>query len=278
VDGIRRPRLESVAEGVAVCDDEVVLAPGARPTSDPVLLLRAAAAAAERGVVLAPHTAARLVRQGLRLPQPWPAEAQRHFVSLLGTGNRLRPVWETLDETGALDVLLPEWAGVRLLPHATPVHRYTVDRHLVETCVAAATLTARVERPDLLLVAGLLHDIGKGTAGEHSRTGEPVARGIALRMGFPPADAEVVGRLVRHHLLLPDVATTRDLGDPRVLALVGEAVGDDAGLALLAALTEADARATGEQAWTRWRRGLVGELVAGVRTALRRAATLEGRS
>jgi [protein-PII] uridylyltransferase len=97
-------------------------------------------------------------------------------------------------------------------------------------------------------------------------------------MGFPPADAEVVGRLVRHHLLLPDVATTRDLGDPRVLALVGEAVGDDAGLALLAALTEADARATGEQAWTRWRRGLVGELVAGVRTALRRAATLEGRS
>lgn len=246
----------------------------ARPQSDPALLLRCAAEAAERNLVLAPHTAARLARECPSLPEPWPGEARQLLVRLLGAGPGLVPVWETLEETGAVTRLLPEWERVRLLPHATPVHRFTVDRHLVETCVEASGLTDRVDRPDLLLVSALLHDIAKDAPGDHGVEGEPVARAIARRLGFDPGDAAQVGRLVRHHLLLPDVATTRDLTDPGVIDLVRTAVGDETVLDLLASLTEADARATGEQAWTRWRAGLVGELVTGVRTALRRTATL----
>ena len=144
--------------------------------SDPLLLLRAAAEAAERDLVLAPQTAARLVREAPDLPDPWPVEARDLFVRLLAAGDGLLGVWETLDETGALERILPEWERVRLLPHASVVHRFTVDRHLVETCIEASSLIRRVARADVLMVAALLHDIGKGQLTEHCVAGEPIAR------------------------------------------------------------------------------------------------------
>lgn len=261
----RAPELVGVAPGVAVSGAEVVLNREARPDRDPELLLRAAAEAAERGLALSPATAGRLAREGAPLPEPWPASARDLFVRLLAAGPGLLTVWETLDETGALARLLPEWEQVRLLPHASVVHRFTVDRHLVESCMEAARLVRRVSRPDLLVLAALLHDIGKGGAIEHSLAGEPVARRVALRLGLGPEDAEVVARLVRHHLLLVRTATTRDLDDPATLDLVAEAVGSGLVLDLLATLTEADALATSAKAWTAWRAALVAELVSRVR-------------
>ena len=88
-------------------------------------------------------------------------------------------VWETLEETGALAAILPEWERIRLLPHASAIHRFTVDRHVVETCIEASALIREVARPDVLMVAALLHDIGKGSLTEHSVAGEPIARAIA---------------------------------------------------------------------------------------------------
>ncbi|MFP5253315.1 MAG: [protein-PII] uridylyltransferase [Actinomycetes bacterium] len=261
----RAPELVRVAPGVAVSGAEVVLDRGARPDRDPELLLRAAAEAAERGLALSPVTAARLVRDGAVLPEPWPASARDLLVRLLAAGPGLLAVWETLDETGALTRLLPEWEQVRLLPHASVVHRFTVDRHSVETCIEAARLVRKVARPDLLVLAALLHDIGKGGPQEHSVAGEPVARHVAVRVGLGPEDAEVVARLVRHHLLLVRTATARDLDDPATARLVTEAVGDGLVLDLLEVLTEADARATSPQAWTSWRAALVRELAARVR-------------
>ncbi|MGH3413382.1 MAG: HD domain-containing protein, partial [Marmoricola sp.] len=216
--GPRRPRLERVAPGVAVSHGEVVLERAGGP-ADPALVVRAAAEAAERGLVLAPTTAARLGRAA-PLASPWPAPLRRDFVRLLAAGPGMLAVWETLDETGALQVLLPEWESVRLLPHASAVHRFTVDRHLVETCIEAAGLVRGVSRPDVLVVASLLHDIGKGGPDEHSRAGEPIARRIAARMGFAPREVGLVVTLVRRHLLLPETATMRDLRDPATLRSV----------------------------------------------------------
>ncbi len=71
---------------------------------------------------------------------------------------------------------LPEWERIRLLPHASAIHRFTVDRHVVETCIEASALIRDVARPDVLMVAALLHDIGKGSLTEHSVAGEPIAR------------------------------------------------------------------------------------------------------
>ena len=113
------------------------------PASDPVLLLRAAAEAARRNAVLAPPTAARLVRECPPLPDPWPEEARRELVRLLAAGPGLLAVWETLEETGALYGILPEWERIRLLPHASVIHRFTVDRHVVETCIEASRADPR---------------------------------------------------------------------------------------------------------------------------------------
>jgi [protein-PII] uridylyltransferase len=225
-----------------------------------VLLLRAAAEAAERDLVLPPTTAARLVRDCPPLPVPWPAEARDLMVRLLAAGPGLLAVWETLDETGAVETILPEWEQVRLLPHASVVHRFTVDRHMVETCIEASALIRRVARPDVLMAAALLHDIGKGRLTEHCVAGEPVAREIAARMGFDEREVELVGHLVRWHLLLPETATTRDPDDPATVRTVTERVPDREELELLMTLTEADARATSEKAWTSWRAGLVQQL------------------
>jgi [protein-PII] uridylyltransferase len=253
---------------VAVSRREVVLDRGTRPAEDPLLLLRAAAEAAERGLVLAPSTAARLVREGAPLPQPWSRAARDLLTRLLAAGEGLLPVWETLEETGALERVVPEWERVRLLPHASVVHRFTVDRHLVETCIEASRMIRRVSRPDVLMAAALLHDIGKGGQVDHSVAGEPLAAAAAQRMGFDDREVDLVRGLVRWHLLLAEVATSRDLGDPGTVAHVVRRVPDPEMLDILEVLTEADARATSPQAWTSWRAGLVADLTRRVRREL----------
>lgn len=264
----RRPELERIAPGVALSQGEVVLDAGARPDKDPVLLLRAAAEAAVRDVVLAPPTAARLVRECPPLPQPWPEEARQQMVRLLAAGRGLLGVWETLEETGALERILPEWDRIRLLPHASVIHRFTVDRHVVETCVEAAALIRDVSRPDVLVVAALLHDIGKGGLTEHSVAGAPIARDIAERMGFPPEEVDLIAQLVRWHLLLAEIATTRDPDDPATIEALTENVDTPEALALLTALTEADAKAASAKAWSSWRAGLILDLSRRARAAL----------
>jgi [protein-PII] uridylyltransferase len=256
----RRPALAPVAEGVALAAGEIVLDKRARPAEDPVLLLRAAAAAAERDVVLAPPTAARLARECAPMPVPWPAEARDLLVRLLASGRGLLATWETLEATGALSRLLPEWERIRLLPHASEIHRFTVDRHVVETCIEASALIRRVDRPDVLMVAALLHDIGKGSLTEHSVAGEPIAREVATRMGFDRSGVDLVALLVRWHLLLAETATTRDPDDPATVQAVADRVGSRQALDLLTVLTEADARAASPKAWSTWRAGLVLDL------------------
>ncbi len=264
----RRPVLEPLAAGVALSAGEVVLDRKADPAGDPVLLLRAATAAAEHNVVLAPATAARLVRECAPLPEPWPDEARQLLVRLLASGRGLLEVWETLEETGALTGFLPEWERVRGLPHASVIHRFTVDRHVVETCIEASDLIRSVARPDVLMVASLLHDIGKGGLTEHSVAGEPIARGVATRMGFDAECIDLIAHLVRWHLLLATTATTRDPDDPATVDLVASTMGSVEALSLLSALTEADAKATSPKAWSSWRAGLIVDLARRARAAL----------
>ncbi|MEV6174383.1 [protein-PII] uridylyltransferase [Streptomyces sp. NPDC051954] len=257
-----------LAEGVVEQDGEVVLARAARPERDPVLPLRAAAAAAEAGLPLSLHAVRRLAATTRPLPTPWPAEAREQLVTLLGSGPPTVDVWEALEAEGLITRLLPDWERVRCRPQRNAVHIWTVDRHLIETAVRASEFTRRVSRPDLLLVSALLHDIGKGWPGDHSVAGEIIARDVASRIGFDREDVAVLASLVRHHLLLVETATRRDLEDPATVRAVAEAVGTQGTLELLHALTEADALATGPAAWSSWRASLVADLVKRVSAVL----------
>ncbi len=266
----RRVRREPLADGVVRQDDEVVLARDARSATDPGLLLRAAAAAARAELLLSPYTLKVLAVHSQAMPEPWPPEVRWSFLRLLASGRSAVPVLEQLDQQGLLSRLIPEWDRVRSLPQRHPWHRFTVDRHLIEAAAAAAELTRDVDRPDLLLVAALLHDIGKGWPGDHSVVGEPIAATVATRMGFDPADVAVVATLVRHHLLLPDTATRRDIDDPATIDRVAATIGSDAGvLQLLHALAQADGAATSASAWSPWKAHLVAALVARVQAELR---------
>jgi [protein-PII] uridylyltransferase len=268
---MRRAKLERrpLADGVVEQDGEVVLARAAAPGSDPVLVLRAAAAAAQAGLPLAPRALARLA-ECPPLPVPWPDEARDALIALLGAGANAISVWEALDQEGLVTALIPDWERVRNRPQRNPLHRFTVDRHLVECAANAAVLTRNVSRPDLLLLACLLHDIGKGWPGDHSVSGEVVARDVARRVGLGDADAEVIAAAVRHHLLLPVVATRRDLDDPMTVQHVATVVGSRLLLELLHALSQADGLATGPAAWNDWKAGLVADLVG------RASAVLDG--
>ncbi|QBJ92535.1 [protein-PII] uridylyltransferase [Streptomyces seoulensis] len=259
-----------LAEGVVEQDGEAVLARTARPERDPVLPLRAAAAAAQAALPLSPHAVRRMAATARPLPTPWPAEAREQLITLLGSGRPTVDVWEALEAEGLISRLLPDWERVRCRPQRNAVHLWTVDRHLIETAVRASALTRRVSRPDLLLVAALLHDIGKGWPGDHSVAGEIIAKDVAARLGFDRADVTVLATLVRHHLLLVETATRRDLDDPATVRAVADAVGSESTLELLHALTEADALATGPAAWSTWRASLVTDLVR------RAAAVLAG--
>jgi [protein-PII] uridylyltransferase len=243
--------------GVVLRGGEVAIAPGTRPADDPELLLKVAVAAAQRNALVERETLDLLELEAPRPPEPWASATRDAFLALLGTGDALVPVVEALDQRRLFERLLPEWSAVRNRPQRNAYHRFTVDRHLLEAVVRAGEHVHEVDRPDLLLLGALLHDIGKGYEGDHSEVGEDIASEVARRMGFDDRDVAVLARVVAYHLVLPEVATRRDLDDPSTIGLVARVVEDRRTLALLAALTEADSRATGSSAWSPWKAELV---------------------
>lgn len=276
--GPRRPALRPLGHGVYEHEGEAVLGAEAvrvmnRPGGDASVALRACALAARAGLPLAAATLDTLSRVDWA-EHVWTPARRELFTALLGSGRGLGHVWEQATVAGLVETWLPAWGVVRSRPQHDPVHRHTVDRHSVQVVVECASALDEVSRPDLLLVAALLHDVGKADGGpDHPRTGAPVARSMALRLGFAEADADTIAVLVAEHLTLVDLATNRDPEDPRTVEALGEAVGWDGDvLDLLAALSRADAASVGERAWTPWRARLVGDLVARGRAACKARA------
>jgi [protein-PII] uridylyltransferase len=269
ISAIRRRPRRPLDEGVVEYDGEIVLARDARPQSDPMLLLRVAAASASNGLPIAMSTLSRLADSAAELPTPWPREALDNLLVLLAAGPDTIAVIETLDRTGLWVRLFPEWAAIRDLPPRDVIHIWTVDRHSAEVVSRARIFTTRVARPDLLLLAALVHDLGKGRGVDHSVLGAELITQIGTRLGIWPSDIELLAKLVRHHLLLSIVATRQDLNDPQTIATVCETLdGDPVLLDVLHALTEADSLATGPGVWSDWKASLVGDLVRRSRMAM----------
>jgi [protein-PII] uridylyltransferase len=262
------PRRPIGRDVVAQAGEAVLARAAVGPRPDPSLAVRVAAAAATERLPIARSTLEWLAKFCPPPVAPWPAEAREALLTVLGAGPGLVATWESCDRYGLVGRWLPEWIRLRGLPQHNPVHLYTVDRHLVQAAAEASAFAREVSRPDLLVLAAFLHDVGKGLPGDHSKAGAPIAGSIAADIGLPDTDADLVGKLVQLHLLLPDVATRRDLADPVTIRGVAEAVGDVNTLELLHCLTRADAAATGPGAWSHWKGQLVTDLVSRVRATL----------
>ena len=261
--GKRSGSVKEIAKGVYLQGREIFLDPEVQLEKDPLGILRAAAAAATSDARIERKSLQRLA-DAPPLGERWPEGGRELFVSLLASGRSAIGVVESLDQVGAMVKILPEWASCRCLLQRNDYHRYTVDRHLCETAAEAAAIIDRgdeISRSDLLLIAAFLHDIGKGFSGDHSKVGMKIVEKIATRMGLDKKDTATLVKLVELHLLLPDVATRRNIEGVGTVLRVAAEVGSVQVLRLLAALTEADSIATGPSVWSEWKAKLIRGLV-----------------
>jgi len=236
--------------------------------SDVATLFHVAHAAASRHAFIDRAALDHLAEHSAELPTPWTDEMRRAFTDVLRLGRPAIAVIEAFDQVGLMSKIIPEWEPCRSRPQRNAYHRFTVDRHLLEAAAEASVLTDRVERRDLLVLGALLHDIGKGYPGDHTDVGVELIATIAERMGYDDHDTGLLVDMCRHHLLLPDVATRRDLDDDGTIQFVASRVDNVELLDLLTCLTEADSIATGPSAWNASKAELLRTLVNRVRYVL----------
>lgn len=274
------PKFELLAPGIAKHEGEVVLAPGVDPTLDANLALHVAVAAAESGLPIAPGTLNNLRRCPIR-DSVWDGESRDLFVRLLACSDSLLSVWEELDFVDIPGRWIPEWLGVRNRPSVSAAHRYTIDRHMVEVVsrlgrMSPSGVPYSDERYHALLLAGILHDIGKrpGVC-DHAAEGARHANAILKRMGYDGDTVWWVTLLVREHLTLSDFATGKNPNDPTVGDDLAACVDHDPILLdMLFDLTRADGSSLGATAgetiskqygWSKWRESLVRTMYAAAR-------------
>ena len=249
----------TLGQGVTVIDDEVEVDVEVAGV-DQSLVLRVAAAAAHAGYPISRRALIQLSATAIEDGEVWNERTRNAMVSLLGAGPHLVAAVEALERYDLFSNMLPEWRHVRSLPQRNAFHTYTVDRHLLQTVANAGEFVRMVDRPDLLLIGALLHDIGKGYPGDHTEVGIELVGRIGPRMGFAVEDVAILQSLVKNHLLLSETAMRRDLADPRTAENVAASVGNLPRLELLRALTESDSLATGPSAWSAWKATLLDEL------------------
>lgn len=263
----RSTDVEQLSHGIVI-DGGLLSLEAAVPIDETSTIFHVAHAAASRHAFI-DRTALDLLADGIsELKTPWTDDMRRGFTDVLRLGRPAIAVIEALDQVGLMSKIIPEWEPCRSRPQRNAYHRFTVDRHLLEAAAEAAALADRVERKDLLVLGALLHDIGKGYPGDHTDVGVELIETIAERMGYDDHDTHLLVQMCRFHLLLPDVATRRDLDDDGTIQSVADQVETLELLDLLSCLTEADSIATGPAAWNKAKAELLRTLVKRVRFVL----------
>jgi len=248
----------------------------------PPLLLKIFAEAAARGLPIHYRTRQaitgnlKLVDDKFRHSRQIARDFRRIFTS---TGHPLESLTVML-ETGFLTAYLPEFLPIRALAQHDLYHIFTVDRHLLQAVAEIDNLRseqpeifASIASPEVLYLATLLHDIGKGSGQDHASTGATLARLTGARLGLNAERLDDLEFLVRHHLFLSHMAQRRDLEDQGLIGHCLETIGNRNRLDMLYLLSIADARATGPAAWNDWKMALFQELYLKIRNGLEHSQT-----
>ncbi len=197
----------------------------------------------------------------------------RHFLSILGAPGRHGAIAATLrlmHQAKLLGRLLPAFAHVTSLMQFNRYHHFTVDEHCIRAVGEAERMSAQddrlgtayreLKRKELLHLALLLHDVGKGYEGDHSERGVELAEEAATWLGLAADEQQLLSFLIRHHLLMSSIAFRRDLSDEKILLRFARQMAQPEALTLLYLLTAADIRAVGPGTWTDWKAELLREL------------------
>src|SRR6059058_1105786 len=198
------------------------------------------------------------------------------FLDICRSWGRVALTFSEMHELGLLGRYLPEFGGLTCLVQYDVYHKFSADQHsllAVEHLEAlapgqsaesegAAHVLSEVEKPELLMLGMLLHDIGKAKGHGHVAKGIPLVRELTARLGLPAADAAVVEFLVAHHLTMSHIAQRRDIHDPKTIADFAATAGDPQRLRMLYLLTYADMRAVGPGVLTPWQAQILHELYA----------------
>jgi len=197
------------------------------------------------------------------------------FLSILRDGQRVDDLLRKMHELGLLSRYIPEFSEVEGKVHYDLYHVHPVDVHSIlavgelrklreglyqRDYPLLTELIREIDKPEILFLAALLHDIGKGMEGDHSFVGAEIARRIGVRMGLSSEDRDLMGFLVSHHLLMVETALRRDLHDEQVILRFANEIKNINQLKMLYLLTFADIKAVGPEAWTSWKDTLLMEL------------------
>ncbi len=197
-------------------------------------------------------------------------EVSRIFLRILGGQSGVAETLEAMHRAHLLEKVIPVFATVRGLMQFNQYHKYTVDEHSLLAVAKAESLRAaegvlgevyrEIRRKDILHLAVLMHDLGKGRAEDHSEVGKVLAEEAAARLGFDEQETRTLIFLVHKHLLMAHTAFRRDPYDEKVLLPFARAVGTPEVLRKLLALTVADLAAVGPGVLTKWKESLLIEL------------------
>ncbi len=211
-------------------------------------------------------------------------EAVKTFLDILARGKHTFRILTLMNDSGVLGRFIPEWGHIVAQMQFNMYHSYTVDEHTLHAVGVIADIAAgkladehplavatwpMIEDKEVLFLAMLLHDTGKGDEAGQELGGARAARSACTRMGLEPERVALVAWLVEHHLMMSDFAQKRDLSDPATVAAFAEIVGDPARLRLLLILTVADIRAVGPGVWNGWKGQLIRELVGATEAVFR---------
>ncbi|MDE1210921.1 [protein-PII] uridylyltransferase, partial [Vibrio aestuarianus] len=207
------------------------------------------------------------------------------FMALVRHPNALHRAFSLMHKLGVLAAYLPQWSQIVGQMQFDLFHVYTVDEHSIRLLKHINTFNhaqnhdkhpiccevyPRLQKKELLILAAIFHDIGKGRGGDHSEIGATEAYNFCIEHGLSKPEAKLVAWLVQNHLLMSVTAQRRDIYDPDVITEFAKKVRDEEYLEHLVCLTVADICATNPELWNSWKRTLLAELFHSTQRALRR--------
>jgi [protein-PII] uridylyltransferase len=274
----RRLRQEALADGLIVIDEQLRLAQadGHAFREDPLRLLKVFWHRHQLGFELGIDVE-RAIEESLDLIDDAfraSPEARDLFLGICRNWGRVAQTMREMHELGVLGRYLPEWGALTCLVQYDVYHKFTADQHsliAVQNLEALAPgqspdsegnaqVVSELERPGLLMMGMLLHDIGKGQGHGHVAKGIPLIEALTARLGLPPEDADKVVFLVAHHLTMSHIAQRRDIDDPKTVESLGDVCGTPERLRMLYLLTCADMRAVGPGVMTGWQARILWDL------------------